>query len=355
MAIEQIDINDFIKLSQERPVLDVRSPAEYLHAHIPGAFSLPLFTDEQRKFIGTAYKQQSRQVAVKIGLGYFSHRMEAILSDAEEKIINQAKKGSEDNHVLVHCWRGGMRSRSVAWLLDLYGYKVYTLKGGYKAFRNWVLEQFEKTHSLKIMGGYTGSGKTMVLQEMKKQGAIVIDLEKIANHKGSAFGSIGEAPQPSQEMFENFLAIEFFKTSFKTGGDLKNEIWLEDESRHIGSVGIPKTLWNNMRESPLYFLEIPFKERLDYIISTYGTFEKNQLINSIEKIQKRLGGLETRNAINYLLDNKVNECFSILLHYYDKLYTTALYKRENIHDLLNKISCKTVDTRNAEKLDQVSC
>ena len=347
MAVEQIDIQNFLNLSKERPVLDVRSPAEYLHAHIPGASSLPLFTDEQRKIIGTAYKQQSRQVAVKIGLGYFSHRMEDMLSEAEEKINNGATKGLEDNRVLVHCWRGGMRSRSVAWLLDLYGYKIYTLKGGYKAFRNWVLDQFEKEYPLKIMGGYTGSGKTMVLQEMKKKGATVIDLERLANHKGSAFGSIGEAPQPGQEMFENLLAIELFWGSLKPGtltiekiGDRKNEIWLEDESRHIGSVGIPKTLWNNMRESPLYFLEIPFEERLDYIISTYGTFKKDQLINSIVKIQKRLGGLETRNAISYLLDNKVKECFSILLHYYDKLYTTALFKRENINDVLNKITCK---------------
>ncbi|MEP7251238.1 MAG: tRNA 2-selenouridine(34) synthase MnmH [Ginsengibacter sp.] len=362
MAIEQIDIEEFLRLSEERPVLDVRCPAEYLHAHIPGAVSLPLFTDEQRKVIGTAYKQQSRQVAVKIGLGYFSHRMEGMLSDAEEKIKNGAEKGTEDNRVLVHCWRGGMRSRSVAWLLDLYGYKIYTLKGGYKAFRNWVLDQFEKKYPLKIMGGYTGSGKTRVLQEMKNQGATVIDLERLANHKGSAFGSIGEAPQPGQEMFENLLAIELFRGLLKSGvltpektTEIEDEIWLEDESRHIGSVGIPKTLWNNMRESPLYFLEIPFEERLDYIISTYGTFEKNQLINSIVKIQKRLGGLETRNAINYLLDNNVKECFSILLHYYDKLYTTALYKRENIHDVLNKISCKTVDIRNADKLDQVSC
>ncbi|MEO6289790.1 MAG: tRNA 2-selenouridine(34) synthase MnmH, partial [Ginsengibacter sp.] len=213
MAIEQIDIENFIKLSEKSPAFDVRSPGEFLHAHIPGAFSLPLFSDGQRKVIGTAYKQQSRQIAVKKGLDYFSERMKNMISEAEEIIKQSNKNFSNENRLLVHCWRGGMRSRSVAWLLDLYGFKVFTLNGGYKAFRNWALQQFEKEYSLKILGGYTGSGKTGVLQEMKENGVAVIDLEGLANHKGSAFGSLGEAPQPGQEMFENILAIELFRAS----------------------------------------------------------------------------------------------------------------------------------------------
>ncbi len=196
MAIEQVDIENFLRLSEESPVFDVRSPGEFLHAHIPGAFSLPLFTDEQRKVIGTAYKQQSRQVAVKKGLEYFSERMKNMIEDTEEIIEKNKKNLPGDSRILVHCWRGGMRSRSVAWLLDLYGFKVFTLKGGYKAFRNWTLKQFEKEYDLKILGGYTGSGKTFVLHEMKRNGEAVIDLERLANHKGSAFGSLGEASQP---------------------------------------------------------------------------------------------------------------------------------------------------------------
>ncbi len=356
MAIEQIDIEEFLKLSEERPVFDVRSPSEFLHAHIPGAFALPLFTDEQRKIIGTAYKQQSRQVAVKKGIEFFSERMKIMLNEAEEIIKSNRGNSLKDNRVLVHCWRGGMRSRSVAWLLDLYGFKVFTLKGGYKSFRNWVLSQFEKEYKLNILGGYTGSGKTEVLSEMQRKGEIVIDLEKLANHKGSAFGSIGEKPQPGQEMFENILALELFKASLVKKGSFENKdsipkIWLEDESRHIGTVGIPNTLWNNMRTNPLYFLDIPFDERLNYIISTYGTFDKKELVSSIMKIQKRLGGLETKNAINFLLENNMKECFSILLHYYDKLYANALFKRENVEAVLNKIPCKTVDVRNAGMLN----
>lgn len=361
MAIEQIDIEEFLKLSEERPVFDVRSPGEFLHAHIPGAYALPLFTDEQRKIIGTAYKQQSRQVAVKKGIDFFSERMKNLLNEAEDIIKGQNNNISKDNRILVHCWRGGMRSRSVAWLLDLYGFKVFILKGGYKAFRNWALAQFEKEYKFNILGGYTGSGKTEVLREMQRNGKIIIDLEKLANHKGSAFGSIGEKPQPGQEMFENLLAVELFKKACpdyrqKSGNkevisSILQQIWLEDESRHIGTVGVPKALWNTMRKSLLYFIDIPFEERLNYTVFIYGSFDRKALVNSIMKIQKKLGGLETKNAINYLLDNNIKECFSILLHYYDKLYTNSLFKRENVDALLNKIPCKTVEIMNAGKLN----
>lgn len=366
MAIEQIDIDNFLKLSEECPVFDVRSPGEFLHAHIPGALALPLFTDEQRKIIGTAYKQQSRQDAVKKGLDFFSERMK-LIPDEVDKLFSGWQKNSGNknprinaNKILVHCWRGGMRSGAVAWLLDMYGFKVYTLKGGYKSFRNWALAQFKKEYKINILGGYTGSGKTGVLQEMKQRGNRVIDLEGLANHKGSAFGSLGEKPQPGQEMFENLLAIELYKATWdeeknKANGEpyLKNlsaHIWIEDESRHIGTAGIPTSFWNQMRKSPLYFLEIPFEERLDHIVSAYGVFNKNELANAIIKIQKRLGGLETKNAINFLMENKVKECFFILLQYYDKLYNNSLYKRENVEAVLNKIQCPNVDINNAQKL-----
>jgi tRNA 2-selenouridine synthase len=364
MAIEQIDIEKFLKLSEECPVFDVRSPGEFLHAHIPNALALPLFTDEQRKIIGTAYKQQSRQVAVKKGLDFFSERMKLIPDEAEELFKDwQETKGKENprinaNQILVHCWRGGMRSGAVAWLLDMYGFKVYTLKGGYKSFRNWALSQFEKEYKINILGGYTGSGKTGVLQEMKQRGNRVIDLEGLANHKGSAFGSLGEKPQPAQEMFENLLAIELYKATAaeeksKTNGEphtkiLSGDIWIEDESRHIGTVGIPNLFWSQMRKSPLYFLEIPFEERLHHIVSTYGVFNKTELMNSIIKIQKRVGGLEAKNAINFLMENNIKECFSILLQYYDKLYNNSLYKRENVDAVLNKIQCPNVDINNAQ-------
>jgi tRNA 2-selenouridine synthase len=340
MAIEKIDIEKYLQLSNQHPVIDVRSPGEFNHAQIPGAYSLPLFTDEERKIVGTTYKQQSREAAIKIGLDFFGVRMKGIVEEVEG--IGQLAR---DNSILVHCWRGGMRSAAIAWLLDMYGFKVYTLTGGYKAFRNWALKQFEKEYKIKILGGYTGSGKTMILQELNSKGYPVVDLENLANHKGSAFGAIGEKPQPSQEMFENLLAMKLVAVP------PTSEVWLEDESQRIGRLIIPNDFWEKMRTSPVYFVDIPFEERLNYLMDTYGNFDKEELRDSILRIQKRLGALETKNATNLLAENNNRECFRILLNYYDKLYTKGLNNRENLSSLLNKIDCENVNVKqNIQKI-----
>ncbi len=359
MPIQKITIAEFLQLAQLHPVLDVRSPSEYNHAHIPNAISLPLFSDEERKVVGTAYKQQSRQTAIKIGLDYFGVNMRSTVEKVELLLSNNKKSNNhqQSTTLLIHCWRGGMRSAAIAWLLDLYGYKVYTLGGGYKAYRHWVLQQFIKDYPFKIIGGYTGSGKTLVLHHLSKQHH-TIDLEALAHHKGSAFGALGQSQQPSQEMFENYLAIALHCASNNIKEDesitnfhLTSTIFLEDESQRIGNVQLPMPLWNNMRNSPVYFLEIPFEERLNYLTIEYGQFEKDKLVTAVMRIQKRLGGLETKNAINHLLENNYKECFRILLTYYDKWYLKGLNNRENLSLLLNKIPCKSVDTTtNTQKI-----
>lgn len=374
MGIQKITIEEFLELAKHHPVLDVRSPGEYNHAHIPGAHSLPLFTDEERKVVGTTYKQQSREAAIKVGLDYFGVKMKKMVEETEFLVsgfsLNSAgdkkpsrNKQQETRNVLVHCWRGGMRSAGVAWLLDLYGFKVYTLVGGYKAYRKWVLSQFAKDYNFNIIGGYTGSGKTLLLQELKVQGKKIIDLEALANHKGSAFGALGEGPQPKQEMFENMLGEKLQEATEKLQAEPNSSfpfrglgagIYLEDESQRIGNLQIPMPLWNTMRRSPVYFLDIPFTERLNYITNEYGKFEKEKLIEAIIRIQKRLGGLQTKMAIEQLQEGHARECFRILLTYYDKWYSKGLYNRENLSSLLNKIACSGVDTKtNTEKL--LSC
>lgn len=362
MPIQKITIEEFLELAKHNPVLDVRSPGEYNHAHIPGAHSLPLFTDEERKVVGTTYKQQSREAAIKAGLDYFGVKMKGMVEETEFLVsgfsLNSAgdkkpsrNKQQETRNVLVHCWRGGMRSAGVAWLLDLYGFKVYTLVGGYKAYRKWILTQFEKEYDFNIIGGYTGSGKTLLLHELKKQDKKIIDLESLANHKGSAFGALGEEPQPKQEMFENLLAEQL---TCEINSQQSTTIYLEDESQRIGNLQIPMSLWNTMRRSPVYFLDIPFAERLDYITKEYGKFEKEKLVEAIIRIQKRLGGLQTKMAIEQLQEGHPKECFRILLTYYDKWYSQGLHNRENLSSLLNKIACSGVDTKtNTEKL--LSC
>ncbi len=320
MAIQKLAIDDFLQLAKEHTVIDVRSPGEYNHAHIPGALSLPLFNDEERKVVGTAYKQQSRENAIKIGLDYYGSKMRTMVEQVEQWLHNK-----QDKTVLVHCWRGGMRSAGVAWLLDLYGFKVYTLVGGYKAFRTKVLTQFSQPYQFRIIGGYTGSGKTEVLHKMSGS---IVDLEAIAGHRGSAFGAVAGVEQPSQEMFENRLALQLIQHQQET-------IWLEDESQRVGHVNIPHELWRQMRASQVYFLDIPFEERLQYIVAGYGKKDKDKLVSAIMRIQKRLGPLETKTAINHLLEDNISDCFAILLKYYDKQYNKALQERtaEQIHTI----------------------
>ena len=348
MAIQKTTIETFLPLAQANLVLDVRSPGEYAHAHLPGAVNMPLFSDEERKIVGTAYKQQSRETAIKIGLDFFGPKMRGMVECVEQLTTPPASKNTSEANasgkkaVLVHCWRGGMRSAGVAWLLDLYGFKVYTLKGGYKAYRAWVLARFLETYNFKVIGGYTGSGKTLLLHALATQGRAIIDLEALASHKGSALGGIGQAPQPSQEMFENLLAGALARA---TGQNPAATVYLEDESQRIGNMQVPLPLWRAMQASPVLFLDIPFERRLDFLTQEYGLLPKEQLVNAIIRIQKRLGGLETKNAINFLLENNHKESFRILLRYYDKWYAKGLHGRANAENLIKTITSPHVDAR----------
>ena len=336
MAVKRISITEFVSMMEQYPILDVRSPLEYAHAHMKNAYSLPLFSDEERKVVGTAYKQQGKQPAIKLGLNYFGVKLVSMVTEVEAIIA--ANSDPNNKVVLVHCWRGGMRSAGVAWLLDLYGYTVYTLAGGYKAYRNWVLAQFTIEYQFKVIGGYTGSGKTETLHALQASNEPIIDLEGIAHHKGSTFGNLGQPVQPSQEQFENLLAQSLYKITAS-----HHYSWIEDESRRIGHVNIPAQLFEQMRKSKLYFLDIPFASRLQFIVSGYGKFEKDQLMSAILRIKKRLGGLETKTAINYLIEDDIINSFSVLLVYYDKLYLKGAYNRENAETLIHKIEVATVD------------
>ncbi|MEQ1676273.1 MAG: tRNA 2-selenouridine(34) synthase MnmH [Chitinophagaceae bacterium] len=371
MAAEKIHIEQFLELSKLHPVFDVRSPGEYNHAHIPGAHSLPLFTDEERKVVGTAYKQESREQAIKLGLDFFGPKMRSLVESVESKLEVQSKKYEAGNSttpvlptskiVLVYCWRGGMRSGAVSWLLDMYGFKVYTLIGGYKKFRNYVLDTFKQPFQFNILGGYTGSGKTELLKTLKEKGETIVDLEGIANHKGSAFGNIGMPKQPGQEMFENLLSSELRVVSGEqntespkaTIGGFGGSIWLEDESQRIGQVNIPHDLWKNMRQSPVYFLDIPFEERLKHIVQEYGQLDPEKVTDAIGRISQKLGHLNAKTAILLLNEGKITESFDILLKYYDKHYFKSLHNREGINSLLQSVDCKSVTPENAALLLQV--
>jgi tRNA 2-selenouridine synthase len=342
MPIQKIPIQLFLKLGKTIPILDVRSPSEYAYAHIPTANSFPIFDDAQRKEIGTTYKQVSREDAIKIGLTYFGPKLLSFVEQAE----TLSQTYNSDKKLLVHCWRGGMRSGAMAWLLSFYGFDVYLLEGGYKAYRNWVLQQLDLPFQFNVLGGFTGSGKTEVLHQLQKRGKQVIDLEGIASHKGSAFGSMGMGTQPSQEFFENVLVDKL--TSFYTINDdgiveQPQPIWIENESRRIGLLNLTEVFYLRLQQAILYTLDIPFEARLAFIVKQYGSFEKEKLVNAIIRIQKRLGGLDTKTAINHLLANNVSDCFRILLSYYDKQYIQSM---EKANRPARVISANTVDESN---------
>ena len=325
--LQEISISEYIKLAKSVPIVDVRSPGEYAKGHIPGAYSIPLFSNDERAAVGTAYVQQSKEEAIKLGYKYVTPKL--------EWFIYESKKLAPDGIIAVHCWRGGMRSKSFAQHLSDNGFtKVYVITGGYKAFRNHALESFKTDADICILGGYTGSGKTRILNELKEQGEQIIDLEGLANHKGSAFGRIGDGNQPTIEQFENNLFWEWKDL------DYTKTIWIEDESHRIGLVNIPMNFFENMRKHPVIFLDVSRAARARFLVKDYSEADKAMLRDSILRIQKRLGGLNTRYALEHLEENELFEVAMICLIYYDKYYLRGLKNRE--HQDIHTIELQTI-------------
>ena len=308
-------ITDFLTTAAG-PILDVRAPAEYTQGHIPGAISLPLFTDEERARIGTTYKQVNPEKAVLLGLDFFGPKMRAM--------VEQAKKLAPGQEVRLHCWRGGMRSGAVQWLLELGGLHVNLLDKGYKDYRRGALAEMARPRQLRILGGYTGSGKTAVLHALAAQGEPVLDLERLANHQGSSFGSLGQPPQPTQEQFENDLAA-----ALATLPD-DRPIWLEDESRTIGGLGIPNEFFAQMQAAPLLVLDVPREARVQYLAADYGRHDAGALASAVLRLRKRLGGLVTKEALGAIAENDMPRMVELVLAYYDKSYGYGLEGRKGV-------------------------
>ncbi len=198
-----IDSEKFLTLSQSQVIIDVRSPSEFEHGHITGAVNIPVFDDEERKKVGTLYKQAGKQPAIMAGFDFVGPKM--------SQIAKLAQKAAPQKRVFIHCWRGGMRSSGIGWLLKTAGFEVSVLEGGYKTYRRFVRQKLGEEINLIVLGGKTGSGKSDILNELATFGEQIIDLEKIAHHKGSAFGDLGQEKQPSNEQFENNLYLELQK------------------------------------------------------------------------------------------------------------------------------------------------
>jgi tRNA 2-selenouridine synthase len=334
--IKPISINDFICLSEPIPLIDVRTPAEFEQGRIPCAFNLPIFTNEERVLVGTTYKQVGREQAILLGFDLTGNKWSSFIKQALE--ISPAKK------IAVHCWRGGMRSGAMAWALDLYGFEVYLIEGGYKNYRRWSAAQFEKPYQLIIVGGMTGSGKTKLLHELQSMDEQVIDLEELAQHQGSSYGTMNKMVQPTQEQFENNFAFQLNQL------DQNRLIWVEDESLTIGKRCIPNPFWYQMRNSLLLSLNVPHEHRVELLATEYGGLDKTFLIECTERIWKRLGPEQTKNAILAIEEDRMPDFIRIVLVYYDKTYKTGLNKRNKEKIITIDIDSKDVAVNAAKML-----
>ena len=320
-------------------LLDVRSPGEYSRGHIPGAISFPLFTDAERATVGTLYKLKGKDEAVLEGLRIVGPKMAGF--------VEEAARLSPNKKIMLHCWRGGMRSASVAWLLQQAGFETRLLKGGYKAYRADIHQFLEQKFPFLVITGPTGSKKTKILQALRDKGEQVIDLETLANHKGSAFGALGMEPQPTIEQFENQLHVELCKM------DLNRRIWIEDESRKIGTVVLYEEFWKHIKSMPVLLVNLSIQERIEFLVDEYGNFPAEKLEESILKIAKRLGGQHVKDALEALEVGDLRKVAAITLNYYDKAYLYALENR-NAHILhrldIDGLSHETI----AEKIIQLA-
>lgn len=341
--MDKILVEAFLKEQTHLPIVDVRSPSEFRKGHIPGAVNIPLFDDEERAEIGTIYKNEGSYTAIKKGLKLVGPKLEKYVSEVE-KLNSEALK--------IYCWRGGMRSSSMAWLFETAGYTTYLLEGGYKSFRNKILSYFtDDKLQIILLGGETGSGKTDVLNILKEKGEQVVDLESLANHRGSAFGGLGQGAQPTSEHFQNLVFVEFLEMN-------KNKtIWLEDESSHIGQVGLTETLWSRMKMSPILILNTSFEERVKRLVRDYSKIDKYLLSNAIKRISKKLGGQNVKLALEHLERDEFDVVAGILLKYYDKSYRFLLNRKSknvigqveltNKEETVNKLIQKSQKPKNS--------
>ena len=328
MKTEALSVAEFLSESENKLIVDVRSPVEFAKGHVPGAINIPLFDDMERAEIGTLYKAKGKENAIMRGL--------EIVSPKLTEYIKLTKNKTQNTRVMVYCFRGGMRSNSFGWLLNTAGLQSQILEGGYKAYRNHVLKQFEQPYKLMLLGGATGSGKTEILKNLK--GRIpFLDLEGLAHHKGSAFGGIGQPAQLPQQLFENNLYNDL------TLVDVSELFLIEDESMSIGYNKIPYTFWLQMKKAPIIKIMMPFDLRVIRLVNEYGKEDVTKLKQSVKNISQQLGGNNAKDCLQWLDEGKLADVAAMTLRYYDRAY-------EYNHTSKNKTTLIPIETDTADPI-----
>ncbi len=319
-AQSYLPARDFLALRGGGPLIDVRSPGEFRQGHIEGAVNVALFDDAERAQVGTVYARQGRDAAITLGFSLVAPRL-----NDYRRAIQRAAGG--DRVVRMHCWRGGMRSESMGWLMQRVGFRVYLLEGGYRAFRRYVQEFFTtEPLLLQVLAGATGSGKTEVLHRLRAAGEQVVDLEGLAHHRGSAFGAIGLPPQPTTEQFENAL---FFSLRAL---DPQRAIWVEDESRNIGHVVLPAPFFDRMSEAPSTFVRMEAEDRCRRLAREYAGLPRGELVDAVMRIERRLGGDRARAIARMIQEGRLDEAIAGVLSYYDRQYFHAFHRRGEVQE-----------------------
>jgi tRNA 2-selenouridine synthase len=305
--------------------IDVRSPSEFAEATIPGAINIPLFTDEERAKIGTVYKQTSQEAAKRLGLEIAS----AKLPDLIDQISAVQKKHLQP---IVFCWRGGMRSKTVATVADLMGIPIYRLEGGYRGYREYIkeiLEQYANGRTLPksvVIHGMTGCGKTMLLHRMHEEGYPVLDLEKMAGHKGSVFGGLGEIEVRNQRSFESLLVDELLR--------LENAPYMlvEAESKRVGRVSMPDFLMKAKEFGLHIYMQVPLDLRVQRTILQYPMDMPNlqeKVTFALKRIEHRVSPSLRKEWWDALHEKRYEDLIRSLLNdYYDPRYLHAFRQYE---------------------------
>ncbi len=325
-------------IGSEILLIDVRSPGEFQNGHLHGAINIPLFSDEEREIVGTIYKKNGKDEALKKGLDFVGPKMSSFIEKSKSKILN--------NSVYVYCFRGGMRSESFVWLLNIAGINAKKIDGGYKTARKYIREYFERPANIIILGGRTGSGKTDYLKSLGGKNVQIVDLEGLANHKGSAFGHINEKRQPTNEQFENDL-FEIW-----AGLDLEKPVVLEDESVFIGKVRIPDPMYKQMQNVHVICLEVSFEERIMRLKRDYANTDIEELIESCHRIKKKLGDRRLGETVGFIKEGDYESACKILLEYYDKFYNYGLEVKRNPSTVYPLVLNGSVSDENVEILKE---
>jgi tRNA 2-selenouridine synthase len=294
-------------------LVDARSPAEFAEGSIPGAVNVPLFDDAERAQVGTLYKQQGKSVARKLGVKLVAPKIPAMLDAVEAALAPRRPP------VVVFCWRGGLRSHSLTTFLNLAGIPARQLQGGHKAFRRRVVEFLEQGEwgRLLVLRGLTGVGKTRLLLQLAREGYPVLDLEGLANHRGSAFGALGLPPQPAQKQFETLLWDELRRIP------PEGYALAEGESKHIGRLVLPPRVYAALQQETSLWLNASLEHRVRVTLQDYPALDnlRAAFIPPIRALRPRLGGEAVERLLALLEAGAWEELVrELMVLYYDPLY-----------------------------------